>query len=112
MRGKGCFCPCLLFVNRITPAHAGKRVEFSSSGGTSKDHPRTCGEKISMSLWSIVVIGSPPHMRGKVTFVKRKNAANEDHPRTCGEKWDGLPDTVDERGSPPHMRGKGFLFPC
>ena len=50
---------------RITPAYAGKRpfaVNKTPAGG---DHPRLCGEKFSESLQTLVMIGSPPPMRGK-----------------------------------------------
>ena len=84
------------------------------------------GEKAISFASPKMVIGSPPHARGKVTnpnaaFIpvgitpacagKSKNCLSEDdiaedHPRMRGEKsqsrrlWRSLP------GSPPHARGK------
>ena len=77
-------------------------------------------------------MGSPPHMRGKVSTEspetlargitpahagKRYPAAprrmcNRDHPRTCGEKQLIL--GIEQRivGSPPHMRGKDTCDDC
>ena len=50
----------------ITPAHAGKRRDDDRQCFTHWDHPRTCGEKLSISSAHISQTGSPPHMRGKV----------------------------------------------
>ena len=35
---------------------------------TYRDHPRVCGEKYSLALFLGLHQGSPPRMRGKVTF--------------------------------------------
>ena len=45
MRGKVIKQSPLIFPERITPAHAGKRKEVKSYDYERKDHPRTCGEK-------------------------------------------------------------------
>ena len=51
---------------RITPAYAGKRSTSKPKRSPQQDHPRLCGEKFSESLQTLVMIGSPPPMRGKV----------------------------------------------
>ena len=66
MRGKVVELFVLLVHHGITPAHAGKSLAQSSAKQVSKDHPRTCGEKIFASMESMTTSGSPPHMRGKV----------------------------------------------
>ena len=91
---------------RITPAHAGKRLFADENGELSRDHPRTCGEKLKKNMPTQIAKGSPPHMRGKGEKIgfenyslgitpahagKSKNFRGEsdgyqDHPRTCGEK--------------------------
>ena len=49
----------------ITPAYAGKRPIREKRGRLHRDHPRIRGEK-SMILASMrLVVGSPPHTRGK-----------------------------------------------
>ena len=53
---------------RITPAYAGKSVTLNRNGQTRKDHPRLCGEKLSNAVCSLLALGSPPPMRGKVSF--------------------------------------------
>ena len=51
---------------RITPAYAGKSVEFADILDYSRDHPRLCGEKKKTPNWKTSGGGSPPPMRGKV----------------------------------------------
>ena len=53
----------------ITPAYAGKSSFFCPSGSTSKDHPRICGEKVGVCYRRQRLLGSPPHMRGKVRLL-------------------------------------------
>ena len=110
----------------ITPAHAGKSVEYYGVILHAWDHPRTCGEKIVMCSQATKVLGSPPHMRGKAiqflcctpprgitpahagkrdSLILYRNCIR-DHPRTCGEKAHLLHSPAPAMGSPPHMRGK------
>ena len=111
---------------RITPAHAGKRKKRRKKTENWKDHPRTCGEKNVHPALIPSFCGSPPHMRGKVSFsscctdteritpahagkrrIHRMRLPHErDHPRTCGEKVTRDERYVQLKGSPPHMRGK------
>ena len=52
----------------ITPAYAGKRDRPRSGPGTTRDHPRVCGEKSDIAKNQTLKWGSPPRMRGKVLF--------------------------------------------
>ena len=45
MRGKVSSSQMTYFEGGITPAHAGKRPDESSTADRKKDHPRACGEK-------------------------------------------------------------------
>ena len=111
---------------RITPAHAGKTGRAAPISAITADHPRTCGENWLCSVRRQSKIGSPPHMRGKlsqpqvVRSMRRITPAHAgktkgrfhgenvmpDHPRTCGENFQ-IPNNIAEGiGSPPHMRGK------
>ena len=69
MRGKGRFCAVVCHTRGITPAYAGKRLNFITTECFNKDHPRVCGEK----LWIITIrssqTGSPPRMRGKASCI-------------------------------------------
>ena len=97
-----------------------------------QDHPRTCGENSEETLKSGFDRGSPPHLRGKLTFTRKavlvvgitpapagktvryrcKNAFRKDHPRTCGENYAKSLNVYTNAGSPPHLRGKlnNFTF--
>ena len=106
MRGKVNSKKVFTLENRITPAHAGKRIHRMPCEFLPWDHPRTCGEKLAALRWSASILGSPPHMRGKVRRSPGRcsrrgitpahagksdaawisNPAIRDHPRTCGEK--------------------------
>ena len=128
MRGKGFYRSFWSFSDGITPAYAGKREIFMYEEEVVRDHPRLCGEKYLRRDAASMFMGSPPPMRGKVTweydasemagitpaYAGKSPAdflqchARWDHPRLCGEKC-----TMVERksllvGSPPPMRGKGL----
>ena len=128
MRGKGTAVHlCAAFVG-ITPAHAGKSGLSGSAAGACRDHPRTCGEKLSRRSPTRLLPGSPPHMRGKglvkhcggsclgitPAHAGKRDATTPtrsktwDHPRTCGEKPPRPTPQPSITGSPPHMRGKAF----
>ena len=65
MRGKVNLAVCSCRQRRITPAHAGKSPRALRRPGGRRDHPRTCGEKALLFLGLPLMLGSPPHMRGK-----------------------------------------------
>ena len=93
---------------------------------TERDHPRACGEKEKLRDAYALLMGSPPHGRGKVGLDgglseavgitpaqagKSKLAlctpsCPTDHPRACGEKNKELEGVWLPMGSPPHGRGK------
>ena len=52
---------------RITPAYAGKRHFYAKKYTKMRDHPRLCGEKQSRMHQKLLLRGSPPPMRGKVS---------------------------------------------
>ncbi len=54
-------------------------------------------------------LGSPPHMRGKVSGGYTHANQTQDHPRTCGEKVLTEKELDYCKGSPPHMRGKEVI---
>ena len=107
MRGKGYRGYFFSSVFRITPAYAGKSLSLKSPIPEIVDHPRLCGEKRLLTVWTWILRGSPPPMRGKVNRLIQSGGCAEDHPRLCGEKVE-LPVFVFVLlGSPPPMRGKG-----
>ena len=68
VRGKVEIHCCRVFDVGITPACAGKRSWRSLRTKPARDHPRMCGEKCWPLVCTIWLIGSPPHVRGKVTL--------------------------------------------
>ena len=114
------------FFGRITPACAGKSLQVRSKARGLQDHPRMCGEKLDVNTFSLLKVGSPPRMRGKVPVVDRAfratgitpayagkslycqsvDLARMHHPRVCGEKSLAALAYWFRLGSPPHMRGK------
>ena len=114
------------YIERITPAGAGKTrgcAEFRQSGW---DHPRRCGENYWLSPLRRASAGSPPQVRGKLgrppkeinqkritpagagktCSISRRACCSEDHPRRCGENFSCNSRRKTDRGSPPQVRGK------
>ena len=118
------------WCRRITPAHAGKRTSINSRYISTRDHPRTRGEKPHKRGSLRREEGSPPHTRGKAFNGSKKSrypritpahagkspingvlfGKKRDHPRTRGEKTKAEELTGAGVGSPPHTRGKGGLI--
>ena len=59
------------FVTGITPAHAGNTVGLINALAVSKDHPRACGEYLCSWKIIVVIVGSPPRMRGIPVSIHR-----------------------------------------
>ena len=72
MRGKGHLTLAVSHMHRITPAYAGKSFIRELLLIVSRDHPRICGEKMSMDVGPLFGLGSPPRMRGKATSRTRR----------------------------------------
>ena len=49
----------------ITPACAGKTYKDKYAFARKMDHPRMCGENSQISSDMQILLGSPPHVRGK-----------------------------------------------
>ena len=85
MRGKvGSTSPMIIPV-RITPAYAGKRAYLCWCWCNGWDHPRICGEKVLKQPLEKLVLGSPPHMRGKVNGTRTPNQAVRITPAYAGK---------------------------
>ena len=110
----------------ITPAYAGKRNTIPYMVKVFRDHPRLCGEKVFPAVEKLLMLGSPPPMRGKVytslyiwvsggitpAYAGKSflfaclMMLTKDHPRLCGEKGYSVYQIGNATGSPPPMRGK------
>ena len=91
---------------RITPACAGRSASSFSTSSPQGDHPRVCGEKVTVKFLWTMGRGSPPRVRGedskRLPRVQptgitpacagrsagngRRSGEEQDHPRVCGEK--------------------------
>ena len=126
MRGKDCKKGGSPEKSGITPACAGKSPLPGSVALPVRDHPRVCGEKFTGFHYHARHMGSPPRVRGKVTFqllcrsmIRITPACagkstrlslfaifSGDHPRVCGEKIACGHYMLCYSGSPPRVRGK------
>ena len=126
MRGQGISQVFRVCDIRITPAYAGKRVLVLPYRALTEDHPRVCGEKMTICSACTIRPGSPPRMRGKAAkysvkasdiritpayagksiIISATDIPREDHPRVCGEKPRKKSPRTQTKGSPPRMRGK------
>ena len=108
----------------IIPAHAGNTTSRPVFVPWRRDHPRACGEHMSLLGGPWGIAGSSPRMRGTrsvVTFVKwiggiiPAHAGNtqpvrwssstlRDHPRACGEHAGDVSNQQTGAGSSPRGR--------
>ena len=86
-RGKDVRLECESAEQRITPAHAGKRLHRGRARTWRKDHPRSRGEKVGGILSGI--------REGRIT------------PAHAGKRWAASCRASWRAGSPPLTRGKG-----
>ena len=107
MRGKGPDRQALTPVDRITPAHAGKRFPSFLLAVRRWDHPRACGEKLYCFLLCVRDFRITPAHAGKRRTPAAQQRAGRDHPRVCGEKTRTICVVWPQTGSPPRVRGKG-----
>ena len=66
VRGRDIVVVLILMHLGITPACAGKRLELHMEQLGQWDHPRMCGEEHPHSFAQLLLLGSPPHVRGRV----------------------------------------------
>lgn len=53
----------------VSPAYAGKSSRPDRPSTGLLDHPRMCGEKYLRHAVFVLLLGSPPHVRGKDYFA-------------------------------------------
>ena len=70
----------------ITPAYAGKSCNRFRTSGSGGDHPRLCGEKPASSSLVMFQPGSPPPMRGKVSFGVVEDILDRITPAYAGKR--------------------------
>ena len=125
MRGTPVHCTFPLLVEGIIPAYAGNTGIQNVGQFAVWDHPRVCGEHWACRLFSGVLPGSSPRMRGtpdslhmsdlsigiipayagNTTLSMASMSAFSDHPRVCGEHARFNAFGTLSAGSSPRMRG-------
>ena len=70
----------------ITPAYAGKSRSQHLPPSLSWDHPRLCGEKWKTVLLLVLLVGSPPPMRGKAGNARVYGNAQGITPAYAGKR--------------------------
>lgn len=65
MRGKVVHGNGVCDIVGITPAHAGKSLQYGCPGSSCRDHPRVCGEKNGFVASAAIYPGSPLRIQGK-----------------------------------------------
>ena len=109
----------------IIPALAGNTTGHCPRRGSSRDHPRACGEHVGVYTPEDWESGSSPRLRGTLrtdqvkptgrgiipalagntTACCRAAAAPWDHPRACGEHFAPAFHSHVPAGSSPRLRG-------
>ncbi len=64
MRGALTMRDGMSYLERIIPADAGSTIFIRFSTSETQDHPRGCGEHLSISTNAVPMLGSSPRMRG------------------------------------------------
>ena len=79
----------------ITPADAGKTFCLNGQNPPTGDHPRGCGENVFVRMKRAERNGSPPRMRGKLSYIcplcSKYGITPADAGKTCisrGRHWD------------------------
>ena len=105
MRGTLFDVPCVFVNVGIIPAHAGNTLHKILGGEFVGDHPRACGEHVTIPEDALLTAGSSPRMRGTLSvkffyfrrvgiipahagntpFGRVRPMPTRDHPRACGE---------------------------
>ena len=128
MRGTLALRPAARGVGGIIPAYAGNTIHRRICKHHGRDHPRVCGEHMSVHFYAGYWQGSSPRMRGTLSVrndselgpriipayagntekVAAVGLDGRDHPRVCGEHLELSAVVSDVLGSSPRMRGTPF----
>ena len=109
----------------IIPARAGSRTQRGLDIGSSRDHPRACGEQSWTFRDDETSVGSSPRVRGaaathhdraelmRIIPARAGSSVSPDpsslewgdHPRACGEQATYSGNAHEKEGSSPRVRG-------
>ena len=111
----------------IIPARAGSSGPAAARSPRTEDHPRACGEQMTMEPQASVGFGSSPRVRGagaqhhvdprprriiparagSSVRLPSRGRRSSDHPRACGEQHAWATRAKVSSGSSPRVRGAG-----
>ncbi len=89
MRGQAFYEIVVGISGRITPADAGTRLGWLCWFSLCGDHPRGCGDKLTISLVFRPMTGSPPRMRGQVDDLHHSDGGLWITPADAGTSIEG-----------------------
>ena len=90
---------------RITPACAGNSPAAGPPLAPAADHPRVCGEQMTVISGRKCLEGSPPRVRGTDGRVDCGLACTGITPACAGNSIMLYPPRLCDLGSPPRVRG-------
>ena len=89
----------------IIPACAGSTPRPSPPAPTTRDHPRMCGEHMSVAIMPNAQEGSSPHVRGALGRILHDRAPGGIIPACAGSTERPITRSGIVKGSSPHVRG-------
>ena len=89
----------------IIPACAGSTPRPSPPAPTTRDHPRMCGEHMSVAIKPNAQEGSSPHVRGALGRILHDRAPGGIIPACAGSTERPITRSGIVKGSSPHVRG-------
>jgi len=126
-RVRGIPTPIIYSINfdRNTPASAGNTLSCNATAYNVEKHPRECGEYFPLLSMLVVMLETPPRVRGihlasasdayktrntpasagNTIRLKIGKDGDEKHPRECGEYLCTLKLLTDWVETPPRVRG-------
>ena len=84
VRGAVYCAPRLGVVEGIIPACAGSSHRRCNQRGMARDHPRVCGEQLTVAVTVVPVEGSSPRVRGAVRRLSLHDIRAGSSPRVRG----------------------------
>ena len=96
----------LCLSRRITPTCVGKAPLIQYWESLLRDHPHMCGESLMVVSPLFPIIGSPPHVWGKLIARHGAPTLARITPTCVGKAYRHIRDSRIGKDHPPHVWGK------